>query len=54
MTQRRNKPTGKQTMVVALPHESSWREPTLEAERILMVDFVTTLPTVKGAKLRPL
>jgi hypothetical protein len=46
---RWNKLTGKQMMVVTWPHDLPRREPTLEAERILMVDFTATQAQAKGA-----
>jgi hypothetical protein len=35
-------------MAAARPHEPPWREPTLEVERILMVDFTATQARAKG------
>jgi hypothetical protein len=35
-------------MAAARPHEPLWREPTLEVERILMVDFTATQARAKG------
>jgi hypothetical protein len=46
---RWNKLTGKQMMVVTWPHDLPRREPTLEAERILMVDFTATQAQANGA-----
>jgi hypothetical protein len=35
-------------MAAARPHEPPWREPMLEVERILMVDFTATQARAKG------
>jgi hypothetical protein len=40
--QWRSKLTGKQATTAVQPHKSSRHKPTLEAERILMVDLVAT------------
>jgi hypothetical protein len=45
--QWRNKLASKQPAVVDQPHESPRHEPVLEAERILMVDFVSTQARAK-------
>jgi hypothetical protein len=38
----RSRLTGKQAATAVQPHVSSRHEPTLKAERILMVEFVST------------
>jgi hypothetical protein len=44
-----NKLTGRQAAAAARPHEQLQHKPMLEAERILMVDFVATQAQAKGA-----
>jgi hypothetical protein len=39
---RRSQLVGKQAATVVQLHAPPWREPTPEAERILMVDFAST------------
>jgi hypothetical protein len=43
----RSKLIGKQVATTIQPHEQSWHEPTLEIERILMMDFVSTQAQLK-------
>jgi hypothetical protein len=60
---QRSKLTGKQATTDVQLHAPLWHELTLEAERILMVDFTSTQaqakevapqPTMRGSRLRPL
>jgi hypothetical protein len=39
--------TNRQATATAQPHEPPWREPTLELERIVMVDIASTLARAK-------